>query len=106
MNVEHLPEQHRFQIQLPEGSAVLDYRMHEPQVMELTHTFVPSTARGKGLAAMLVQGGLDYARANNFRVIPSCWYAEKFLSAHPEYQDLLSGDVGVVPPRSAPVCEI
>ena len=105
MNVEHVADQRRFQIRLSDGAAVLDYRVHEPRVMELTHTFVPSSARGKGVAAALVKGGLDYARANNFRVIPSCWYAEKFFSTHAEYADLLVADDDA-PPKAAPVCEL
>ncbi len=102
--VEHLPNQHRFTLALPEGTAVLDYRLNAPRVMEMFHTFTPDTARGRGVAAQLVRGALDYVRANNFRVIAACWYVASFMEKHAEYRDLLADDDGRE--RPAPSCEV
>ena len=103
-SVEHLADEHRFTITVPEGTAVLDYRLHAPNVMEMFHTFTPHSARGRGVASSLVRGALDYARANNFRVIAACWYVANFMDKHAEYRDLLADDGGTE--RPAPACEI
>ena len=102
--VEHLSAQHRFTLTVPEGTAVLDYRLHSSDVMEMFHTYTPNAARGRGVASQLVKGALDLVRANNFRIIPACWYVASFMEKHAEYRDLLAGDDGVE--RPAPSCEI
>lgn len=103
--VEHRPEQQRFVIGMPEGEARLAYRM-SGNVMEIASTFVPSAARGRGAAAELVGAALKHARAQNYQVIPTCWYAEEFITNHPEYSDLLEPVRGRNPDRSGASCEI
>ncbi|MEP6779508.1 MAG: GNAT family N-acetyltransferase [Gemmatimonadaceae bacterium] len=102
--VEHQAAQHRFTLTVPEGIAVLDYRLQAPNVMEMFHTFTPHSARGRGVASTLVRGALDYVRANNYRVIAACWYVANFMDKHAEYRDLLADEDGT--DRSAPACEI
>lgn len=105
MVVEHHPEQHRFAIQSPEGTAVLDYRLASPQVMEMYHTFVPHAARGRGVGATLVAGALDFARANSFTIIPACSYVAHFVDTHADYADVVDGGDDASS-RPAPACEI
>lgn len=69
------------------GPAVAEYR-REGDVMIFTHTWVPSEARGRGVAARLVREGMEYARRKGKRVVPQCSYVETFLRRHPEYEDL------------------
>ncbi|MEP6764251.1 MAG: GNAT family N-acetyltransferase [Gemmatimonadaceae bacterium] len=102
--VEHQASQYRFSLVVPEGTAVLDYRLRGPNVMEMFHTFTPHSARGRGVASTLVRGALDYVRGNNFRIIPACWYVANFMEKHEEYRDLLADDGGIE--RPAPACEI
>ena len=106
--VQHVALEHRFIIELPEGQAVLDYRLASPTVMEMYHTFTPNLARGQGIASKLVTGALDYVRANHFRIIPACWYVDAFMQKHVEYRDLLddgrTGDDARA--ENPPVCEI
>ena len=33
--------------------------------------------------------GLDYARAQNYRVVPYCWFVSSFIERYPQYQDLV-----------------
>ena len=58
-------------------------------VMHLTHTGVPSSLEGRGLAAALVRAAFDHARASQLRVRPVCSYVQTYLRRHPEAQDLL-----------------
>lgn len=89
MQVEHDTAASRFVTSVPEGIATLRYRMQTPRLMDIESTFVPSAARGRGIGAALVARALDHARAEGFRVIPSCWYVRTWVDAHPEYAKLL-----------------
>lgn len=103
--VEHRPLQHRFVVDLPEGEARLAYRMTSDSVMDMTSTFVPTAARGRGAAAALTEAALRYAREHQLQVVPTCWYVGDFIDAHREYEALLEPVKGRAPDRSAS-CDI
>ena len=67
---------------LPTGEGTLDF----------IKTFVPPAGRGKGLAALLMQAGLDYARETGARIRPSCSYVAKYFQDHPEVSSLREQD--------------
>jgi uncharacterized protein len=90
MHVEHDPNARRFTVALPGGAAVLAYAPRGDAVLEFFSTYVPPAHRGRGVAARLVEAGLDYARAQGCRVVPTCWYVRQWMRAHPEYEDLLA----------------
>jgi predicted GNAT family acetyltransferase len=48
--------------------------------MIITHTEVPETVRGKGIAKQLVSFALKYARKNGIEIVAECDYAKWFLS--------------------------
>ena len=52
------------------------------------HTWVPPEARGKGIAAALVQALVADARALGFKIVPQCSYVEAAFRRHPEWADL------------------
>ncbi len=54
--------------------------------LDFTHTWVPKKLEGKGIASALVKYGMDYARDNNLKVIPTCSYVKAFLLRHTEYK--------------------
>jgi predicted GNAT family acetyltransferase len=56
---------------------------------DLVHTEVGAQFEGQGLAAQLVRGALDEARASGRKIVPSCSYVAKFVERHPDYQDLV-----------------
>jgi predicted GNAT family acetyltransferase len=88
--VDHDPTAHRFTAKVSSGTAVLSYAQAGPGVLDLYSTYVPSADRGKGVAARLVETAIDYARSENLRIIPSCWYVNVWMQRHPEHADLLS----------------
>ncbi len=51
---------------------------------------MPETLEGRGLAGRIVSVALDYARAQNLKVLPICPFAKSFIGRHREYQDLLA----------------
>jgi predicted GNAT family acetyltransferase len=90
MKVAHEPAASRFVAQLPEGAAVLIYRMKSDRIMDVLSTHVPEAARGQGVGAGLVAAALAHARDHELRVIPTCWYVETWVGRHPEYRALLA----------------
>lgn len=58
-------------------------------VIEVNHTFVDPSQRGKGLAEKLVLEIIKKARNENIKIIPTCSYVVKYFETHLEYQDLL-----------------
>jgi len=80
--IEHQPEERLFFIALEEGQrAFLKYRYSGKEAaaahVDFWSTFVPSSHRGKGLAAQLVDHGFEWAQANGLHIETSCWYAAK-----------------------------
>ncbi|WP_322997236.1 GNAT family N-acetyltransferase [Castellaniella sp.] len=68
---------------------VLDYVL-SGNVAAFTHTGVPASVGGRGIAADLVRTGLDTARAQGWKIQAVCSYVAAYVQKHPEYQDLLA----------------
>ena len=45
-----------------------------PTAMDMVHTYVPGSKRGRGLAARLCDAAFAHARSHGMRVIPTCSY--------------------------------
>lgn len=55
--------------------AFIEYKMrNNGKVMDLIHTYVPSTKRGLGLASHLCVAAFEHASSNSISVIPTCSY--------------------------------
>ena len=85
MNPHHDQAARRFTLTFPEGEARLDYDRPTDKRVVFTHTFVPSTLRGRGLAEALVRCGLTWARSQGLVIETSCSYVAVFLERHPEF---------------------
>jgi len=86
MTPQHEPDRQRFTLPTTPVS-VLDYELGVGRVV-FTHTGVPPEYRGQGLAAQLVEAGLQWAREQGLKVVPACSYTAHFLQRHPEWRDL------------------
>ncbi|MET0545780.1 MAG: GNAT family N-acetyltransferase [Caulobacterales bacterium] len=82
------PEKQRFEIVIGDHVAVAEYRLIDHGIM-FTHTEVPEALGGRGLAKMLVRAGLKSARERHLQVLPVCTFFAKYITEHPEEQDLL-----------------
>ena len=93
--VEHDPATNRFQARVSSGTAVLSYAPAGPGLLELYSTYVPAQDRGHGVGGRLVEFAVAYARRQEMRIIPTCWYVAQWIREHPEHSDL----VAVGPPH-------
>ncbi len=87
IEVTHETSVPRF-VALVEGQeCVIEYRLSET-TMTITHTGVPASLGGRGIAGELTRYALDIARKNGWKVVPACSYALGYFEKHPEYADL------------------
>lgn len=87
IHIEHDKAGNRFSAEVDGHTCEVDYRLADG-VMTITHTGVPSAVGGRGIAGELTRFALDAARANGWKVVPACTYAEGFMQKHSEYDDL------------------
>ena len=80
MNVVHDTQQKQFVVELEADNAFVKYRMLNEHDVDFYSTFVPRSARGKGIAEKLVDEALQWARDEAFQLHASCWYVEKRLA--------------------------
>jgi hypothetical protein len=85
LQVQHFPEQGRFEIRAGGHVAELTYTLHRGTII-FTHTGVPSELEGQGVGSKLVKAGLEYARENDLKIKSLCWFVTRYLQRHPEYQ--------------------
>jgi len=50
---------------------------------------VPDNLRGLGLASLLAENALRWARENNLKVDVICPSVHEYIGKHPEYSDLV-----------------
>lgn len=66
----------------------LTYRVSSPGVVNANHTGVAPDMQGHGIAAKLVERLIADARAEGFRIIPSCSYVAAQRRRHPDWEAL------------------
>jgi len=54
----------------------------------IDHTHVDDVLRGKGAGAQLVRAAVDWARAENVKLLPLCPFAKSVFDKTPEYADV------------------
>ena len=81
-------KQHRFEYEEDGHVAFAAYQL-KPDVIVFTHTEVPKELGGRGIGGKLAEAALQYARANDLRVIPLCPFMSSYIDKHPEYKELV-----------------
>lgn len=65
---------------------------HEGQRTAFFHTIVEPEFRGQGIGTRLVREALEDIRAKGTTLSNYCGFVSDFISAHPEYADLIDAD--------------
>ena len=87
--VRHNEQERRFEVDLGDSRALAAYTLHEGSIV-FTHTEVPEQHEGRGIGTLLIKAGLEYARAQDLQVVPSCPFFAAYMKKHAEVQDLLT----------------
>lgn len=58
-------------------------------VANINHTFVDPSLRGQNVAGRLLAAAAEQLQASGRKAVPTCSYAVKWFSEHPEYAHLL-----------------
>lgn len=90
VSIHHEPGARRFVADVAGATAFVSYRELPNRVLDFDHTFVPTAARGGGIASQLTAHALRYAREHDYAVVPSCRFVAAFISRNPQYRDLVA----------------
>lgn len=83
--INHNPQTHRFVLAKDGETAYVEYVLNEDS-LDITHTFVPKSLEGQGIASALVKEAYDYALGKGLWPKATCSYAVVWLKRHSEYQ--------------------
>jgi predicted GNAT family acetyltransferase len=81
--VEHRPDQDRFELREDGATGVLTYDRDERSVRFL-HTVVPPEIEGRGIGSRLTETAVAWAREQDLAVIPVCPFVRTWLEQHPD----------------------
>nr|XP_043629206.1 acetyltransferase At1g77540-like [Erigeron canadensis] len=89
VKIEWNSKEKRFETE--DKKAYLEYELrNEGKIMDITHTFVPTSKRGLGLASLLSVAAFNHAQSKSLSVIPSCSYiSDTFLPRNPSWKSVL-----------------
>lgn len=73
-----------------ERLAEMTYSKAGDSLIIIDHTEVSDALRGKGAGKQLVTAAVDYARANQLKILPLCPFAKAVFDKNPEFSDVLS----------------
>jgi uncharacterized protein len=73
-----------------ERLAEMTYSKAGDKLIIIDHTDVSDALRGKGAGKQLVHAAVEYARANQIKIIPLCPFAKAVFDKTPEFKDVLN----------------
>jgi predicted GNAT family acetyltransferase len=78
-----------FELEENGHTAFATYRRAD-NIVTIPHVEAPVELQGKGTAGRLMEGIVGLARANGFKIVPTCPYAVAWFRRHPEAADVLT----------------
>lgn len=93
--VKNNREQERYEMEVGDDLAVIEYDLPKQRVIVLTHTFVPEHLEGQGIGSELVEAVLDDIREQGWNVVPQCGFVAQYIRRHPQWEELIYTGVSV-----------
>jgi predicted GNAT family acetyltransferase len=87
-HVRDNPARSRYEVEIDGLLAVVEYNRVEGGIV-VSHSEVPKTLEGQGIAGAMYRALLATARTEGLRVIPVCPVFAVYLQRHPETHDLI-----------------
>jgi predicted GNAT family acetyltransferase len=82
---------HRLELEIEGSIAFIEFKLSHEKLF-LIHTEVPPELAGKGAGSAIVQKVLQYAKDNNYKVVPICSFIRNYLRKHTEWNDIVAPD--------------
>ena len=79
---------HRLELEIEGSIAFIEFKLSNEKLF-LIHTEVPPELEGKGAGSAIVQKALQYAKDNNYKVVPICAFVQGYLKKHKEWDDIV-----------------
>ena len=92
MEVQHKTEKQKGLFSIEEDQqfvAELAYSLQADDHLVIHHTEVNSEYRGQDIGEQLVYKAVDYARENNYKIIPTCPFARAIIEKDENLKDVL-----------------
>lgn len=90
LTITHDPDHHQFVAVVEDKTAMLKYSVSaNGKTLDYYSTFVPPELRGRHVGEDMVKVALDYAKDNNYRIIPTCSFVKTYIDRHSEYKGIL-----------------
>lgn len=80
----------RFELQVGDITAFVDYIINKKGEIYLTHTEVPKEAEGRGLAKELLENVFEDIEKRELKLVPICPFVKVYLHRNPEWKRLLA----------------
>lgn len=90
--IKHRESESRGMFYMDDKSGIisqLTYAKKDNGVMLVDHTETKKSLEGQGLASIVLQHVVKYAREQNLKIDPLCPFVEVQFELHPEYRDVL-----------------
>ena len=84
------PEKKRFELQVENHTAFMEFILSKEDIFFLTHTEVPNELEGKGVGVAIVEKTLNYLKEHHYTLAPLCPFVAKYLLRNPEWQSILA----------------
>ena len=92
LNVIHRPDLGKFLIRLAPGVyAFLKYELTNGKMIILA-TYTPPEFRGRGIATLLTEHAVNWARDLGYKIVPQCSFAVAFFKKRKDLQYLLDDE--------------
>lgn len=88
LHVRHNKEQNRYEAEIDGKLALITY-YDGGGVRYYTHTEVPPSLEGRGIASKMAKAVLDEAQAEHLTIVPLCPFVRGYIEKHPEYKPLV-----------------
>ena len=83
------PKSHRLELEIDGNIAFIEYKLSH-NILFLIHTEVPVALRGKGAGSAIVQKALQYAKDNNYKIVPICPFVQYYLNRNKGWNDMVA----------------
>lgn len=83
-------ERKRYELQIGDITAFVDYIINKKGEIYLTHTEVPEKAEGRGIAKDLLENVFKDIEERELKLVPICPFVKAYLHRNPDWKKILA----------------